>query len=151
MFDQDFDSEDEEKLNDLITVQMRNKQGDCRLKSNKMCVNVLEDAQRVSLKDIVQGVCYSKPYVAMSIVIQKGDFKQDDLQPNYKLFGQETADKGVTLASCFAGSESREVLGGADQWYCRKCKEHRDITKKIELYKVPKIMIIQLKRFTSKK
>jgi len=69
----------------------------------------------------------------------------------YELAAEDKADKGVTLASCFVGNERREVLGGSDQWYCRRCKEHRDITKKIELYKVPKLMIIQLKRFTSKK
>ena len=67
--------------------------------------------------------------------------------------GQEDADNlptGVTLASCFNGYEKLETLSGNDQWYCRNCKEHRDITKKLEIYKVPKIMILQLKRFSSK-
>lgn len=59
-------------------------------------------------------------------------------------------ETGVTLASCFNGYEKLETLSGNDQWYCRNCKEHRDITKKLEIYKVPKIMILQLKRFSSK-
>ena len=62
----------------------------------------------------------------------------------------EIAQNGVTLASCFNGYEKKETLSGNDQWYCRKCKEHRDINKKLELFKVPKIMILQLKRFSSK-
>jgi ubiquitin carboxyl-terminal hydrolase 4/11 len=43
------------------------------------------------------------------------------------------------------------VLSGDDQWYCRNCKVHRNINKKLELYKVPKILILQLRRFTSRK
>jgi len=62
--------------------------------------------------------------------IPKGHEDEDDLET------------GVTLASCFNGYEKLETLSGNDQWYCRNCKEHRDITKKLEIYKVPKIMIL---------
>jgi ubiquitin C-terminal hydrolase len=89
--------------------------------------------------------------VVFSIVARASDIKERDLLPRYELAGEDASEKGVTLASCFMGNERREVLGGSDQWYCRRCKEHRDITKKIELYKVPRVMILQLKRFTSKK
>lgn len=53
----------------------------------------------------------------------------------------------VSLDSCFKAFSREELLTGADQWYCNKCKEQRDIHKKLELYKLPKILIIQLKRF----
>ena len=43
------------------------------------------------------------------------------------------------------------MLTGDDQWYCSKCKEHRDAYKKLDLYMTPKILMLQLKRFTSKK
>ena len=43
------------------------------------------------------------------------------------------------------------MLSGDDQWYCGKCKEHRDAYKKLDLYMTPKILMLQLKRFTSKK
>lgn len=58
---------------------------------------------------------------------------------------------GITMASCFQGLGEIETLAGDDQWYCSKCKEHRDASKKLQLYKVPQIMIIHLKRFTQKK
>ena len=80
--------------------------------------------------------------MVFSIVARASDIKEKDLLPRYELCGEDSHEKGVTLASCFMGNERREVLGGSDQWYCRKCKEHRDITKKIELYKVPKVMIL---------
>ena len=56
----------------------------------------------------------------------------------------------ITMADCFDEYSSLETLGGDDQWYCNVCKEHRDITKKLELYKAPKILCLHLKRFTQK-
>ena len=55
------------------------------------------------------------------------------------------------MDSCFQAFSREELLTGADQWYCAKCKEQRDILKKLELYRLPKILIIQLKRFQSKR
>ena len=61
------------------------------------------------------------------------------------------AEKSLGLANCFKGYSEEEVLGGDDQWYCNVCREHRDITKKLEIYSVPKIFIIQLKRFQQRR
>ena len=57
----------------------------------------------------------------------------------------------ITLDACMKAFSREELLTGSDQWYCNKCKEQRDIFKKLELYRLPKILIIQLKRFQSKK
>lgn len=57
----------------------------------------------------------------------------------------------VQLDSCFDAFQQEELLTGDDQWYCNKCKEHRDAFKKLDLYMTPKIFMIQLKRFTQKK
>lgn len=54
----------------------------------------------------------------------------------------DDTEKALTLKSCFVGFSAEETLGGDDQWYCNVCKEHRDITKKLELFSVPKIFII---------
>ena len=40
-----------------------------------------------------------------------------------------------------------EILDGDNMWYCNKCKEHRIAGKRIEIYKTPIYLIIQLKRF----
>jgi ubiquitin carboxyl-terminal hydrolase 4/11/15 len=55
--------------------------------------------------------------------------------------------KAITLDACFKAYSRNELLTGNDQWYCSKCKEQRDIHKKLELFRLPKILIIQLKRF----
>lgn len=33
-----------------------------------------------------------------------------------------------------------------NQWYCPKCKAHVNATKTIQLYKLPKYLVIQLKK-----
>jgi ubiquitin carboxyl-terminal hydrolase 8 len=40
-----------------------------------------------------------------------------------------------------------DTLDGANQWYCEKCKEHVDATRKIDIWILPPILIIHLKRF----
>ena len=38
-------------------------------------------------------------------------------------------------------------MTGDNQWYCEKCKKHTDATKKTDLWVLPPILIIHLKRF----
>ncbi|TMS40167.1 hypothetical protein L596_006581 [Steinernema carpocapsae] len=40
-----------------------------------------------------------------------------------------------------------EKLKPEEAWYCNRCKSHVEATKTMELYRLPKILIIQLKRF----
>jgi len=41
-----------------------------------------------------------------------------------------------------------EHLKGDEAWYCPKCKDHVEATKKLDLYKLPPILVIHLKRFS---
>jgi len=79
-----------------------------------MQVNELSEAKSLTLQELLDGVNYNKPNVVFSVVIRASDIKEKDLLPKYELAEEEAVDKGVTLASCFMGSERREVLGGAD-------------------------------------
>jgi len=45
---------------------------------------------------------------------------------------------------------SQEVLKPEDAWYCPKCEKHQEATKKIDLWKLPNILILHLKRFNSR-
>lgn len=65
---------------------------------------------------------------------------------------REIAEKKLHVASlddCLGVFSKTEVLSADDLWYCSQCQEHRQATKTIELWKVPDILIIQLKRFAS--
>ena len=52
-----------------------------------------------------------------------------------------------TLDSCLKKFTSEEVLEGDNMWRCDKCKQPRKAVKKLSLYKLPKILLISLKRF----
>jgi ubiquitin carboxyl-terminal hydrolase 4/11/15 len=41
----------------------------------------------------------------------------------------------------------KEKLNKDNAWYCNVCKEHKEAIKKIDIYKTPKYLIVQLKRF----
>ena len=52
-----------------------------------------------------------------------------------------------TLNDCLDLFCEEEVLTGDEQWYCTKCKCLVDATKKIDLFMLPAILIVHLKRF----
>jgi len=41
----------------------------------------------------------------------------------------------------FAFSEE-EMLKGENKWYCGKCKDHVSALKKMDIYKLPNILVI---------
>ncbi|KAM3127810.1 hypothetical protein pb186bvf_020089 [Paramecium bursaria] len=56
-----------------------------------------------------------------------------------------------SLEDCLKLFTREEILGEGDEWYCNKCKLHVRASKKMEIYKAPKILIIHLKRFKTNK
>lgn len=56
---------------------------------------------------------------------------------------------GITLDECFAETSKSEVLSEDNAWYCNRCKELRQATKTLEIWTVPDILVVHLKRFSS--
>ena len=56
-------------------------------------------------------------------------------------------DSCRSLDDCFDLYVKQETLEGSNQWYCEKCKKHVDATKKSDLWILPPILIVHLKRF----
>ena len=56
---------------------------------------------------------------------------------------------GATLDDCFDETAKSEVLSEDNAWYCNRCKALRRATKKLELWTVPDILVVHLKRFGS--
>jgi len=52
------------------------------------------------------------------------------------------------IRDCLALFLEDELLQGANKWYCSKCKKHRTATKKTDLWILPPVLIVHLKRFT---
>lgn len=53
-----------------------------------------------------------------------------------------------TIQDCLQVYLAEEQLNGMNQWYCSKCKKHVDATKKTDLWILPPILIVHLKRFS---
>lgn len=61
---------------------------------------------------------------------------------------QRKREKAVKLDSCLDAFTEQEVLNEENAWYCSVCKKHQCATKKIDLWRLPEILIIHLKRFS---
>ena len=55
--------------------------------------------------------------------------------------------QNITLAECVQEFTKDEILEGENQWRCPKCKTFQRAVKKIDIWKMPSILIIHLKRF----
>uniref|UniRef100_A0A0K8SJI5 Ubiquitin carboxyl-terminal hydrolase n=1 Tax=Lygus hesperus TaxID=30085 RepID=A0A0K8SJI5_LYGHE len=54
----------------------------------------------------------------------------------------------ITMNDCLNLFTTCEKLGADDAWYCPTCKKHQRATKKFDLWDLPKILIVHLKRFS---
>ncbi|GAB2285625.1 hypothetical protein Dimus_020067 [Dionaea muscipula] len=59
--------------------------------------------------------------------------------------------ESVSLYKCLEAFLKEEPLGPEDMWYCPRCKEHRQASKKLDLWRLPEILVIHLKRFSYNK
>ncbi|CAA19303.1 CSN-associated deubiquitinating enzyme Ubp12 [Schizosaccharomyces pombe] len=57
----------------------------------------------------------------------------------------------ITLNDCLDEFEKTEQLGEEDPWYCPTCKEFRQASKQMEIWRCPEILIFHLKRFSSER
>ncbi|KAM4562781.1 ubiquitin carboxyl-terminal hydrolase 19 isoform 1-T1 [Odontesthes bonariensis] len=61
----------------------------------------------------------------------------------------ETVRAGhFTLEQCLNLFTKPEVLAPEEAWYCPKCQQHREASKQLLLWRLPNVLIIQLKRFS---
>lgn len=56
----------------------------------------------------------------------------------------------IHLKDCIQLFMAEETLGANDMWYCSSCKEHRQAHKKMDIWKLPPVLVIHLKRFSYK-
>ena len=54
------------------------------------------------------------------------------------------------LNDCLKSFCEAELLMKENKWYCNKCKAHQNAKKQIKLYKMPKYLIIHLKKFENR-
>lgn len=77
------------------------------------------------------------------------DIYKDEELAAKKQSRQTRRRNGISLDDCLDEFGKAEILSENDAWYCPRCKEHRRASKKFELWKVPDILVMHFKRFSS--
>lgn len=54
----------------------------------------------------------------------------------------------ATLKDCLEAFCQPEQLDASDTWYCSKCKDHVRAIKKLDLWHLPDVLVVHLKRFS---
>jgi len=108
-----------------------------------------EDDQFIELHD--------KQTLAINWTRSGIQFYNEDQEKNIELHescrvpeDKEEEATGVTLEKCLEMFTATEKLGPDDPWYCSKCSEFQQATKKFDLWRMPPILVIHLKRFSYK-
>jgi len=60
---------------------------------------------------------------------------------------QQKQVQALTLNDCLKAFTNNERLGPNDPWFCPSCKALRQAWKKFDLWKLPEILVVHLKRF----
>ena len=60
---------------------------------------------------------------------------------------RKAATEPITLAKCLEAFTQEEKLGDNDKIYCSVCKTHQPCIKKLQIWRLPPVLIIHLKRF----
>ncbi|USW52083.1 Putative peptidase C19, ubiquitin-specific peptidase, DUSP domain, ubiquitin specific protease [Septoria linicola] len=71
----------------------------------------------------------------------------DPEQDAKKAKREQRKKKGVDLDECFDVTSRPEILSEDNAWYCNRCKELRRATKTLEVWTLPDILVVHLKRF----
>ena len=100
-------------------------------------------ANESKLSDLISRLKHERPLIFEVWLKTKSDLKLRYFELTPKIERVVVKDQfELSLDSCFKGFTVEETLGGDDQWYCSRCKEHVDFTKKLEIYSVPQILCI---------
>eukprot|EP01028_Stygiella_incarcerata_P007492 TRINITY_DN3102_c0_g1_i1.p1 TRINITY_DN3102_c0_g1~~TRINITY_DN3102_c0_g1_i1.p1 ORF type:complete len:958 (+),score=216.20 TRINITY_DN3102_c0_g1_i1:428-2875(+) len=59
----------------------------------------------------------------------------------------EKIDKTASLSQCFDLFSQEDTLDEENTWYCPRCKDHKQATRKMGIWHLPKLLVIHLKRF----
>ena len=127
--------------------------------SNLLGINSFEDtfSEKISLLDNYEiyvdfntnsKYINNKEMKLNSCLVYKTDFKNVKIKKKKNNKNISTSNHStITLGDCLKNFSKEEKLEAGNEWYCPKCKKHTLATKKMELYYLPKILIICFKRF----
>uniref|UniRef100_A0A8C7ZQV5 ubiquitinyl hydrolase 1 n=1 Tax=Oryzias sinensis TaxID=183150 RepID=A0A8C7ZQV5_9TELE len=94
----------------------------------------------------------SQPYVAIDWDpdMKKRFYNENEAEKYVKHSSMEVPQQQATvqLQECIELFTTVETLEEENPWYCPVCKKHQLATKKLDLWSLPEVLIIHLKRFS---
>jgi len=83
--------------------------------------------------------------------VLENDFDNDSLavqlDKSVVEHGDEAKKENMTLTDCLSLFTTNERLGPDDPWYCPTCKAHQQAFKKFDIWSLPQVLVVHLKRF----
>ncbi|KAJ8258597.1 hypothetical protein COCON_G00176090 [Conger conger] len=76
------------------------------------------------------------------------DREAEAFEKHESMLQQHKKKSNVALRECIELFTTMETLGQHDPWYCPTCKKHQQATKKFDLWSLPNILVVHLKRFS---
>ncbi|XP_020960287.1 ubiquitin carboxyl-terminal hydrolase 5 isoform X3 [Arachis ipaensis] len=84
-------------------------------------------------------------------LLEKYDTHPLEILPEVLKYGpvsKKARTEPLSLYTCLEAFLREEPLVPEDMWYCPQCKERRQASKKLDLWRLPEVLVIHLKRFS---
>eukprot|EP00003_Mantamonas_plastica_P023680 TRINITY_DN4296_c0_g1_i4.p1 TRINITY_DN4296_c0_g1~~TRINITY_DN4296_c0_g1_i4.p1 ORF type:complete len:555 (+),score=232.01 TRINITY_DN4296_c0_g1_i4:504-2168(+) len=105
--------------------------------------------------DWEQDIPFTNQFVGIDIVPKYSNFYDEEMAMStqnhesvVKLEAEEEDSGPVSVNKCLTTFLKEEQLAETDPWYCNKCGDFRRAFKKFDLWKMPRLLVIHLKRFS---
>ena len=105
-----------------------------------------------SLINVKNSQKIKRPFLIYLEILHYSEKNMCDKIMNSKDFAKDLLikSKEINIYDCFEAFRTEEKLEKDNSWYCSNCKKNQEALKKLEIYRAPNILIVQLKRFDCK-
>ena len=119
-------------------------------RSCKFCAFPFKYSQ--SVKNIKDSQKIKRPFILYleNLLYSNNPFTDNDININDFKKDLITKSKEISIYDCLEAFRTEEKLEKENSWFCSTCKTHQEAYKRLEIFRVPNILIIQLKRFKIK-
>ena len=117
-------------------------------KENELPFTLLVNDEKVLLENAEQ-IIFDKKKIEVKLILNTEMYaKQPKCKSASSLkISTPRTDKHQDIYGCLDHYIQEEKLDAMNTWYCRKCKDHKQAFKVMKIMRLPKILIIHLKRF----
>uniref|UniRef100_A0A671QKU4 Ubiquitin carboxyl-terminal hydrolase n=1 Tax=Sinocyclocheilus anshuiensis TaxID=1608454 RepID=A0A671QKU4_9TELE len=149
------EDEDEEEEEEAASCAQANKRLPGRRRYTERQKKALFTIQAVNSNGTTErgmGEADAQPYIAIDWDpdMKKKYYNENEAEKYIKHQSMDVPHQQITvqLQECIELFTTVETLEEENPWYCPTCKKHQLATKKLDLWSLPEVLIIHLKRFS---